>query len=94
MISAGADGVAVISALSLAVEITVTAPVSGSWNWASAGRRASRTACWPAASAARASGEPTMTASAPMASALAMSPLRVMLPSAITCAYRPPDSSR
>ena len=32
----------------------VTAPVCGSWNWASAGRRASRTACWPAASAARA----------------------------------------
>src|SRR6266571_2698572 len=34
--------------------------------------------------AARASGEPTMTASAPMASALAMSPLLVMDPSAIT----------
>ena len=32
----------------------LTAPVRGSWNWASAGRRASRTACWPAASAARA----------------------------------------
>src|SRR6185369_7689622 len=48
----------------------------------------------PVVAPARANGEPTMTASAPSASALAMSPLRVIPPSAITCAYRPPDSSR
>src|SRR5215472_12515398 len=35
-----------------------------------------------------------MTASEPSARAFAMSPLRVIPPSAITCTYRPPDSSR
>ena len=47
----------------------------------------------PGASAALASGEPTITASAPQAIALAMSPDRTTDPSAITCTYRPPDSS-
>src|ERR1700734_740029 len=35
-----------------------------------------------------------MTASEPQARALAISPLLVIPPSAITCTYRPPDSSR
>ena len=39
----------------------------------------------PGASSARASGEPTITASAPHAIALTMSPLRPIDPSAITC---------
>ena len=40
---------------------------------------------WPGASLARASGEPTITASAPQAMALARSPERPIDPSAMTC---------
>ncbi len=43
----------------------------------------------PGASAARASGEPSITTSAPEASALAMSPPLFMPPSATTGTYRP-----
>ncbi len=39
----------------------------------------------PGASTARANGEPIITASAPQAMALAMSPLRPIDPSAMTC---------
>src|SRR5262249_55944549 len=48
----------------------------------------------PGASWAAASGAPSMTASAPHAMDLAMSPLTCTPPSAITCTYRPPVSSR
>ena len=47
----------------------------------------------PGASVARANGDPIITASAPQAIALAMSPLLPTPPSAMTWTYRPPDSS-
>ena len=48
----------------------------------------------PGASVARARAAPSIIASAPHAIALTMSPERPSPPSAITCTYRPPDSSR
>ncbi|MBP3079394.1 hypothetical protein WP39_18475 [Streptomyces sp. 604F] len=48
----------------------------------------------PGASVARASGEPIITASAPQAMAFGRSPDQPTPPSAMTCTYRPPDSSR
>ncbi|SKS90927.1 Uncharacterised protein [Mycobacteroides abscessus subsp. abscessus] len=48
----------------------------------------------PAASCAAASGVPNTTASAPQAIDLARSPEVWMSPSANTCTYRPPVSSR
>ena len=70
--------------------IGVRVPRGNSGWWASGPQWYPR----PGASAARARGAPIITASAPMAMALTMSPDRPIPPSAITCTYRPPDSSR
>src|ERR671913_767954 len=61
----------------------------GSLGWETVG---SQYHPWPGASAAAASGSPSMTASAPQAIALAASPPEVTSPYATRCTYPPPVS--